>query len=146
MGTSDQRLLLVHLDNPHSDAGCGVALPKTRRWFGLSVAFAAMLACDGCRNEIPYSERSDADAPAQTFCACLYGAASEELCSGRGWWCVTTLPLLSHRVMALSGSWSTSAWYSVRAMASRRSETEIGVWVMLPLDGVVSVRNARRRV
>jgi hypothetical protein len=38
-----------------------------------------------------------------------------------------TLPRLSQRVIALLGSWSTSAWYSLRAMASLRSETEIGV-------------------
>ena len=70
-------------------------------------------------------------------CACLYEAVSEEFWSSRGSWRVATLPLLSQRVMALSGSWSTSAWYSVRAMASRRSETEIGVALRPCQDCVV---------
>ena len=83
----------------------------------------------------------------------LYEGFSEASCSGRGSWRATTSPRLSQRVMDRSGSLSTMARNSLRAIARRRSATELGVLEILMLPsgcwetgGLVSIRYARRRV
>ena len=44
----------------------------------------------------------------------------------RGSWQATTLPLVSQSVIVLLGFWATNASWSLRAMARRRSATELG--------------------
>jgi hypothetical protein len=56
---------------------------------------------------------------------------SEASCSGRGSWRATTSPRLSQRVMDGCGSLATMARNSLRAIARRRSATELGVLEIL---------------
>src|SRR6476469_9742649 len=102
--------------SPHSPHLGGLPLGLGCPLFALSDALTSL--------KLPQSRRSNQNLPSGlSFCARLSWRAPLRP------WIVSShhSPLLSRRVMDRSGSLATKARNSLRAIASRRSATELGV-------------------